>query len=211
MPTGQSKKNPSLVFTRKFLTQGTRIASLVPSSRHLAAALSAGIDGSRPQTILELGAGTGAVTRVVADRMHRDSRLIAVEIDEEMSEILGGSVPEAEILRCDVAHITEMLNALEVESIDVFISCLPTPSLPRQVNHQVLECWRRFGRGCDFVQLTQIPLLYKKLYARMFKDVRFTFVARNFLPAGVYYCNDLKTDYQEFLPGPDKSMKPSAV
>jgi hypothetical protein len=55
---------PRLLFLRKFLLEGRRVASVAPSSRSLARAATRCIDRSRPQVIVDLGAGTGPVTEL---------------------------------------------------------------------------------------------------------------------------------------------------
>ncbi len=90
-----SIKPPVTLFIRKFLRYGDRIASITPSSRAMASALCKIVDPTKPQTILELGAGTGAITSAALQRMHPKSRLIAVEIDEHFVEHLRATCPGA--------------------------------------------------------------------------------------------------------------------
>src|SRR5919106_1276097 len=56
----------SLLFLGKFLRHGTAIASLAPSSRWLSRATVRNVDWDRAKILVELGAGTGPITRVLA-------------------------------------------------------------------------------------------------------------------------------------------------
>jgi phosphatidylethanolamine/phosphatidyl-N-methylethanolamine N-methyltransferase len=191
----------TLLFMRKFLRHGTRVASFSPSSQHLAHALCEGIDATVPQVVLELGAGTGAVTAAACTRMHPLSRLIAVEIDPQFAAIVTQRCPQAEVLACDVRDLEEQLAARGVEKVDLVISGLPTPSLPRAVNEAVLACLKQCAPDACFSQLTVMPWVYQGMYRRLFEEVRFRPVWRNLPPGGVYHCRRLRSDYRRYIPG----------
>src|SRR5689334_3904603 len=93
-----------LLFLRKFVRHGVQVASIAPSSRRLAQALCRHIDPNRPQIILELGAGTGAVTAVALERMHPRSRLVAIERDADFARILRHNYPRAEVIEANASH-----------------------------------------------------------------------------------------------------------
>jgi len=193
-------KPPATLFIRKFLRHGDRVASIAPSSRALAAAFAGCIDPSKPQTILELGAGTGAVTAAALRRMHPQSRLFAVEIDATFVEHLRVACPAATVLHADVCHADGLLRDLGINKVDVILNGLPTPSLPYPINRAVFDCIARVGQQALCAQLTVMPLVYRALYRRLFEQVQFKLVMANLPPGGVYFCRGLKPDYAENLP-----------
>lgn len=199
--TAEPLHRDRLLFVRKFLRHGNRIAAVTPSSPELSAAMSELVTDSRPQTIVELGAGTGAVTEAALRRMHPGSRLVAVEIDPEFAALLRARCPGAEVVEADARDLDTALAPLGLGTIDLVISCLPVPSLPRGTN-AALFAWlaSRAAEAC-FSQLTLVPWLFQATYARMFEDVRFHLVWRNFPPGGVYHCRRLRPGYAECLPG----------
>ncbi|MBX2799286.1 MAG: methyltransferase domain-containing protein [Myxococcales bacterium] len=177
-----------LLFARKLLAHGTRVAALTPSSPALASAMCAHITPSRPQVIVELGAGTGAVTRIAADRMHPESTLIAVEVDADFAEIGRRAVPQAHFVVADVEDLSSVLRDQGAERADVVLSGLPVPSLPKAVNEAWLRWLREQGPDVTFHQLTVMPWWFASLYRRLFDEVRFDLVLRNLPPGGVYHC-----------------------
>ena len=199
-PAVYPAKPSATLFIRKFLRHGGRIASIAPSSASLAGAFCRNIDPQRPQTILELGAGTGAVTRVAASRMHPQSRLIAVEVDATFVEHLRNACPTAEVIHADVRHLDAILRKTNIDQVDVILNGLPTPSLPREINQAVFDCIARVGKKAVVAQLTVMPLVYKRLYRRLFEEVKFKLVLANLPPGGVYICRGLKADYADHLP-----------
>lgn len=186
------------LFLRRFLARGRRIASVTPSSRSMARALAAGVDPLRPQTIIELGAGTGAVSRVVVERMHPHSRLLAVEADPDLWGVLRHRVPEA--IHGDVADLSALLHARGVGRVDLVVSGLPVPSLPYEINARVLGWLQGLSGEVAFSQLTVMPWVYAEFYRKLFRDVDFRLVPFNLPPGGVYHCRGVREDFRAALP-----------
>ena len=189
-----------LLFLRKFLRSG-RVAAVTPSSRPLAEALCREIDPRVPQNIVELGAGTGAVTSIACRRMHPKSRIISLEIDRQFAAITAARCPRAEVVVDDVGNLDHWLQERGMGQIDLMICCLALPGLPRATNAAVLDCLARRGPRAGFTQLTLVPLIYRRMYVRMFQEVRFSLVFRNLPPGGAYYCRGLRDNYAAHVPG----------
>lgn len=191
-----------MLFFKKFLKHGTRVASVAPSSRSLALAMCRHIDASRPQVLVELGAGTGPVTKVIAEKMHPESTLIAVEIDEDFARVCQEQAAKATVLTCDVAELSNQLQERGIEHVDLFMSGLPTPSMPKAVNRAVLECVASHSReGAVFTQLTVMPWVYRPMYRKIFEQVDFDLVVANIPPGGAYHCHKLRDNWQDNIPG----------
>ncbi len=199
--TGVSRPQ-KLLFLRKFIKHGKRVASVAPSSRSLARAMCRHVNPNAPQTIVELGAGTGAVTIEVAKRMHPESRLIAIEIDPSFADHLRHACPAAEVIVADVKTLPRTLGDAGVATFDLLLNGLPTPSLPRSLNRVILDTFASLAPADAVVsQLTVMPWVYKPMYARVFDDVRFNLVLRNTPPGGVYHCSALRADWRDHIPG----------
>lgn len=190
------------LFFYKFLTQGTRIASVWPSSKALAEKMCKYVNPEVPQTIIELGAGTGAVTKVALEKMHPESSLIVMESDPELASFLSKYQTKAKILVCDVLDIAEQLDKVNVKNFDVMISSLPLVNLPHAVEVEVLKYFKNSAKNdqVPFSQLTEIPWFYLKTYRSLFEKVEFEFVLLNIPPAGVYHCWKLQQDFENYLP-----------
>lgn len=173
---------------RKLLRQGRTVAALTPSGQDLARACCRYIDPLQPQTIVELGAGTGAVTRRAAARMHAHSRLIAIERDADFVAMLRASVPRAEALQGDAEVMSALLAERGVARVDVVLNGLPMPSLPESTRAAVLAAIARLPGNPWVAQITVMPWIFRRFYARCFEEVRFELAWRNLPPAGVYHC-----------------------
>jgi len=182
------------LFLRKFLRHGRRVASLAPSSRSLARVACRGVDPTRVQNIVELGAGTGAVTEMVLARSHPRSRLLAIELDADFADILRARCPRADIVQGDASLLASHLRATNFGRVDLLISGLALPSLPLQTRTALLEAYRGFATlGTWFSQLTVMPLVFWRFYNRLFREVRFDWALWNVPPAGVYHCRGVRS------------------
>lgn len=76
-------------FLREFLSQPNRVGAIAPSSTRLAKALVAPLAQSRtPVAVLEIGAGTGAITRQIARVLKPEDRLDVCEASPELARYL---------------------------------------------------------------------------------------------------------------------------
>lgn len=188
--------NDFTLFLGKFLRHGTAIASLAPSSRWLAKATARNIDWNRPNTVVELGAGTGPITRELVERANGRGRLLIVERDPDFLKLLRdrfGDAPNLDLIDGDVRHLAAMLAERGVERVDHVVSGLPVPSFPRELQVGLIRDVRGLLRPEGmFNQITEMPWVYQRFYRRFFDDVKFVFEPRNFPPAGVYFCRGPK-------------------
>ncbi|HQY88386.1 MAG TPA: rRNA adenine N-6-methyltransferase family protein [Tepidisphaeraceae bacterium] len=180
-----------MIFLKKFLKHGTRVASIAPSSPQMARELCRYVDSNSPQIILELGAGTGAVTKQIVKQMHARSQLLAVEIDHDFADRLRKviSSENVEILVEDVTHLHETLSKKGIDKVDLIISGLPMPSLPKETVAAVQKLMQTHGRSAWYSQLTEFPFaMYRKFYKRLFAHVEYRIVPVNIPPGGTYHC-----------------------
>lgn len=182
------------LFIKKYLTKGTSIASFAPSSQTLAEKLCRFVDPKKPQTILELGAGTGAVTRMIEKKMHPNSILIAVEQDGDFVNYLQNSCKKARIIHGNAQTMLASIHSMGINSVDVIINGLPTPSLPKKIIKIIYEnCQSLIVGEVPISQLTIMPWVYFKMYKKYFEKVEFDFVFKSIPPGGIYHCWKLKS------------------
>ena len=186
----------SLLFLGKFLRHGTAIASLAPSSPWLSRATVANVDWSTARVLVELGAGTGPITRVLADRAAPDCRVVVLERDPDFARILRerfGGRANLDVVEGDVRELDAILGDRGIERADHVISGLPVPSFPKDLQR---DLFRMVARVLDpagtYNQITELPWVYLNFYRHFFDDVRFRFEPRNIPPAGAYYCRGIK-------------------
>jgi phospholipid N-methyltransferase len=215
LPIADSKTNPNLprhqpnslpsghpggpdwwLMMKAFLTQGKKIASCAPSSVAMARKMIDGIDWDAAKCIVELGAGTGPITAQLVKRLKPHTRAVVIELDPTLCARLQArfhGVPNLDVIQGDATQFDKYLAERGLPEVDHVLSGLPLPSFPKELRNAVLDTSARAlsPRG-TFRQLTVMPLVYYKMYARYFDDVKFRFVPWNLPPGGVYLCRGFR-------------------
>jgi phospholipid N-methyltransferase len=185
-----------LLMLGKFLRHGKTIASFVPSSRFLSRALIRGIDWEKSQCLVELGAGTGPVTKQLVRHARPHTKLIVIEQDPDFCRRLRQKFPGAtnlDIVEGDAGKLDQILAQRGITMCDHILSGLPTPSLPIALREAIMTASQKvLPEHGMFRQLTNMPWIYYRFYKNYFDNVRFKMVPLNFPPAGVYYCKGYK-------------------
>lgn len=181
---------------KAFLKQGRKIASFAPSSKFMARKIIDGIDWEQAKCIVELGAGTGPITAEVVKRVKPHTKLLVVELDPTLCGRLKSrfrDVANVDVVQGDATQFDKLLAERGLPQVDHVLSGLPLPSFPEQLRNSVLETSARtLAPHGTFRQLTVMPLIYYRLYARYFHDVQFRFVPLNLPPGGVYVCRGFR-------------------
>jgi phospholipid N-methyltransferase len=182
---------------KAFFKQGRKIASFAPSSKPMARKMIDGIDWDNARCIVELGAGTGPITAQLVRKVKPHTRVVVIELDPILCGRLQHrfqKVPNLDVIQGDATLFDKYLAERNIQQVDHVLSGLPLPSFPAQLRDAVLETSARtLAPGGTFRQLTIMPLIYYRLYARYFDSVRFRFVPWNLPPGGVYVCRGFRS------------------
>jgi phospholipid N-methyltransferase len=185
-----------LLFFKKFFRHGTKIASLAPSSRWLSRATVKNVDWDHAEVIVELGAGTGPITKVLAEKARPETRVIVLERDPDFSKLLRerfGPLANFEVIEGDVRDLASMLKDRGIGRVDHIVSGLPVPSFPKDLQRDLFRVVRDvLSPTGAYSQITELALVYMGLYKRYFEEVKFVFEPRNVPPAGAYHCKGVK-------------------
>jgi ornithine lipid N-methyltransferase len=188
--------NDFSLFLGKFLRHGTAIASLAPSSRWLSRTTVRNVAWDRARVVVELGAGTGPITRVLVQKAPPECRLVVLERDHDFAEILRDRYAgrtNCDVVEGDVRDLAAILSDRGIEQTDYIISGLPVPSFPKELQRDLFRQVKRLlAPEGTFNQITEMPLVYWRFYRRFFDEVAFAFEPRNFPPAGAYFCRGVK-------------------
>lgn len=197
-PSDHKHRSDFWMVFKKFMTQGTSIATPAPSGRFLVKEMLRGIDWDSAKVIVELGAGTGPITDILLKKIKPHTRLIIVEIEQDFCERLRRRFPNAEIVQGDAAHLDKLLAERGIQQVDHIVSGLPMPSIPHPVRKEIFaSAAKSLGPNGVFRQLTVMPYVYWNLYRNYYDDVTFKLVPLNFPPAGVYYCKTFKPNAED--------------
>jgi phosphatidylethanolamine/phosphatidyl-N-methylethanolamine N-methyltransferase len=130
------------------------IGAALPSGDRVARAMACEVALDRPGAVLELGSGTGAVTRALLAAGCPVERLVAIEREPEFASYLARRFPGIRVVAGDACDAEALLQHAGVDRLATVVSSLPVKWFPRPAQRALVDaCFRRLGSGV-FVQLT---------------------------------------------------------
>jgi phosphatidylethanolamine/phosphatidyl-N-methylethanolamine N-methyltransferase len=149
------------LFLKRWLRRPFAMGAVVPSGRLLAEAMAratlAAMKG-RDGHVIELGAGTGHVTKALLAAGIPAGRLALVERDPELATFLRRHFSGPRIVEGDAARLPRLLAANGIDRVATVVSSLPLLSLPSEVvNGIVNSVFETLPRGAALVQFTYGP------------------------------------------------------
>jgi phospholipid N-methyltransferase len=114
-----------LLVVRKFFSNAKSVATVAPSSRSMARAAIRGIDWSNTRCLVELGAGTGPITRELVAAAPPGVRLVINEFDADFCRVLREKFPTADVVEGDAGRLQKMLTERGIDGADYVLSGLP--------------------------------------------------------------------------------------
>ena len=118
--------------------QPASTGAIAPSTRGLSEAMARAIEFRKPGIVIELGGGTGAITRALLDSGLPPEDLVVVERNKRLYRLLRRRFPHVRILLADAASLDEALGREALGTISAVVSGLPLLSLPRKTRDAVL-------------------------------------------------------------------------
>lgn len=127
------------LYFRRFLKNPARLASLTPSSQALGRAVAQQVRRGKDEFVVELGCGTGAITRALLTAGVPPARLIAVDVDAELLAVLREEFPDITVLECDALELTKHLPAAVLGKVGTVICGIPVSLLPRREQQVLID------------------------------------------------------------------------
>lgn len=182
---GETKETE--LFFRQWLRSPKSMGSVIPSSRALARAVAHAIDWQPGQTVVELGAGTGAISRGLLESGMPPEAIMTIELDRPLFEYLRERLPGVRVINGDATRLVDILRQQGVAAVSTVISGLPMVNMPLTFQRAIVEqsFGAMAGRGCllQYSYAPICPIPAKKLGVRA-ELVRY--VLRNVPPATVW-------------------------
>lgn len=157
--SSRAKDAETGLFFRRWLANPLKVGSIVPSSYALAQLVASHIHRGSDDYVLEIGAGTGAITRALIDAGLPADRLILVELDPKMSAVLAERFHGIRIITGDATKLIEILPESVRGRITTVVSGLPMIGRPREFHQAIVDaCFGVMRPGGAILQYTYSPV-----------------------------------------------------
>lgn len=141
-------------FIREWLRQPLKVAAIAPSSPSLARMMAAQISSPNPM-VLELGPGTGPLTRGILESGVPPERLVLVERSLNMVEFLRAQNPALQIFHGDAGELDTLLDQDQIGHFTDVVSGLPLLSMRRETRREILQqAFAVMAPGGRFIQFS---------------------------------------------------------
>lgn len=182
-----ARLNERLTFFSKFVQSPRQVGSIAPSSRFLAARMLMPLDWDRVSVLVELGAGTGALTKYIYRWKRPDCKLFVFEKDQQMRESIQHSYPGTVCLDDAINLKGELSHRLRgTEAPDTIVSGLPFALFEKGTRESIIEQAAYLLKPGGIFIAFQYSLQMKRLLISRFSRVDISFVSLNIPPAFVW-------------------------
>ena len=130
-----------LLFIKRWFANPLKVGAVLPSSPFLARLVARQVRRHPDEFVVELGAGTGSVTKALLRAGIPAEKLLVVEIDPKLVAFLRREVPEARIIQGDATRLSELLPREAVGRVGTVISGIPMVTVPLEVQQRMVDAW----------------------------------------------------------------------
>jgi phosphatidylethanolamine/phosphatidyl-N-methylethanolamine N-methyltransferase len=153
------KFDDELRFFKGWLDKPKAVGAIMPTSSITARRMASVIDPSSGLPVLELGPGTGVITRAILERGIPPENLYTIEYSEDFADFLKVTFPNVNVIQGDAFDLDRTLGAFSDLKFDAVVSGVPLLNFPVARRIAYIEgILDRLPEGRPIVQLTYGPL-----------------------------------------------------
>lgn len=153
-------------FLRSWIEKPLHVGAVMPSGRLLARTMAHYVDPCAEGPVVELGPGTGAITKALIDHGIDQKRLVLVEYNPGFCALLRDRYPQAKVVQGDAYTLRDTLwNVLSAPATAI-VSGLPLVTKPMMTRLKLIrDAFSALAPGAPFVQFTYavVPPIPKSL------------------------------------------------
>lgn len=174
-------------FIRGVMSQPKTVGAVLPTSTRTARRMASVIDTNSGLPVLELGPGTGVITKAILDRGVKPENLVSVEYSPAFVRHLRQKFPGVNVIEGDAFRIAETLAAYRGQKFDSVISGIPLLNFPMHMRVSLIESLLKLlPPGRPVVQFSYGPVSPVTARPDIYRIEHFDFVVRNIPPAQIW-------------------------
>lgn len=181
------KFDDEIRFFKGWIDGPKTVGAIVPTSPVTSRRMASVIDLGSGLPVLELGPGTGAVTRAILQRGLAPEKLVSVEYSADFFSALVEAYPGVRFVRGDAFDLDGVLGDGGATRFDCVISAIPLLNFPMQARVALIErLLDRVPSGRPVVQISYGPVSPVSAKRASFAVEPLDWVMRNIPPARLW-------------------------
>ena len=143
--------NENIEFLQAFIKNPLGVGSIAPASPDLSRKMLEGVSPSKDSIVLELGVGTGALTKYVQEAIPCSDCYVGIELDGKLVRRARRNFPDLKFMRGDACRSRKLHERSGLGKVGYIICSLPFVSLPNEINDRIFAEIEQFmDEGCVF-------------------------------------------------------------
>jgi phosphatidylethanolamine/phosphatidyl-N-methylethanolamine N-methyltransferase len=182
------KFDDEIRFIRGMISTPKTVGAIMPTSARMAARMASIIDTGSGLPVLELGPGTGVITKAILDKGVKPENLVSVEYSSEFVRHLRGKYPGVNFINGDAFSLAETLENYRGQKFDCVISGIPLLNFPMHQRVKLVEdLLKLIPVGRPVVQFSYGPVSPVVARPDSYTIKHFDFIVRNIPPAQIWH------------------------
>ncbi|SMD16994.1 phospholipid N-methyltransferase PmtA [Rhizobium sp. RU36D] len=174
-------------FIKGMLNGPKTVGAIAPTSIYTARRMASVIDLTSDLPVLELGPGTGVITKAILERGVAPEKLVAIEYSADFHSRLVEDFPGVKFIHGDAFDLTRTLAPLGDIKFQTVVSGIPLLNFPMAMRIKLLEdLLDRLPVGRPVIQFSYGPVSPIAPKPESYHIQHFDFMIRNIPPAQLW-------------------------
>lgn len=183
----RARFNEEIRFIKGWLADVKAVGAILPTSSVTARIMASVVDPASGLPVLELGPGTGVITKAILERGIAPDQLYSVEYSKDFADHLKIEFPDVNIIQGDAFDLDTTLGEKKDQIFDCVVCAVPLIYLPVEQRAGLIEdLLDRVNPGRPVIQITYSPKSPVPPGSGSFEVVHYDYVLRNVPPANLF-------------------------
>ncbi|WP_426231093.1 phospholipid N-methyltransferase PmtA [Pararhizobium sp. DWP3-4] len=163
------------------------VGSIVPTSGITARRMASVVNPHSGLPVLELGPGTGVITKAILQKGVQPENLVSVEFSTDFFQHLVKTYPDVDFINGDAFDLDKTLGTRRDQQFDSVVSAVPLLNFPMHKRVSLIDdLLSRIPVGRPVIQISYGPLSPVVAMPDRYQISHYDFVVRNIPPAQLW-------------------------
>lgn len=182
------KFDDEIRFIKGMMATPKSVGAIMPTSARMAARMASIIRADSGLPVLELGPGTGVITKAILAAGVAPENVVSVEYSSDFVQHLRSKYPGVNFINGDAFSLAETLQSYRGQQFDCVISGIPLLNFPMAMRVKLIEdLVRLMPPGRPVVQFSYGPVSPVEPKPESYTIKHFDFIMRNIPPAQIWH------------------------